>query len=121
MAQSVWADCARPPENPFDEARDIYLVEVVAMNAFDVTFVGGYIKIKVLKVYKSENIEAIKHLNQIGYSIRQPVYEQGTRYLIFDSFSNVNCDDTGSRPVSDDMIRMFEKQHKPIWVDSEQP
>ncbi len=113
MLQSVWADCALPPENPFDEARDIYLFEIVAINPSNLR---EDIKIKILKVYKSEDIEAIKSLSHIGFSMRQPIYKQGTRYLIFDSFSNVNCDFTGSRPVSDDIIRLFEQQHQPIWI-----
>ncbi len=117
----TWADCASPYENPFDEAQDVYLAEVVAIQSTKQNFHTTSAQIKVLKIYKTKNIESVKNLNNLSSISRWGAeqFEKGGLYLLHNEPVWHQCNIFGNKQVSQDEIRLFEQQHKPVWATKE--
>ncbi len=64
--QTANAFCLGPVQNPFEQAQDVYLAEVVAVDLAKENNGATSAQIRVLRVYKSQNIETVKQLNTLS-------------------------------------------------------
>ena len=118
--QTAWADCILPYENPFDQAQNVYLVEVVTVQKPEKNNHGTSAQVRVLKIYKAKDIELVKQLNVLSSYQRwgQPEqFERRKQYLLYDNPVLSSCNVFGNKQVSQDEIQLFEQQHKPVWVE----
>ena len=118
--QNTWAFCLGPYEDSFGQAQDVYLAEVLAVNPNKEATHATSAQIKVIRIYKSKNIGELKQLDTLfssskwwGHTER---FMPGTQYLLYDHPRISSCQQFDNGMVSPDKIKLFEKEHAPIWI-----
>ncbi len=121
VMQTANAFCLGPVPNPFEQAQDVYLAEVVAVHPTKENNSATSAQIKVIRVYKSHNIETVKQLNTLSayrgrWGFVPEPFALGAQYLLYDHPTITACQQFNNGIVSPDKIKLFEKEHAPIWV-----
>ena len=120
-SQNILALCIAQEGDPYELAHSVYLAEIVAPDPVEKSNFTSSAQIKVIKIYKSDNMELTKQFHKLTSSSRYGRPEgfiTGDQYLLYDQPSIHRCNYINRKIVSPDALRLFEKQHQPIWVYS---
>ncbi len=118
LSPSIMAECAPPPENPFEYAESVFLAQVIKDNPDQRGIFKAEGQIKVLKIYKAEDIEQVKQFSSMTYyDLNEPAnpLKERANFLFYD-YPNIGYCTYGSRMVDKTFMFTFEKYHTPIWI-----
>ncbi len=118
-SQSALAICIAQVGDPYELAHSVYLAEVLAVNPVEKNSFASSAQIKVTKIYKSDIIEDVKRFQTLTSSSKygQPeAFIAGNLYLLYDYPDIHPCNYINQKIVTPDALKLFEKQHKPIWT-----
>ena len=75
-------------------------------------------QIKVIKIYKAKDIEAVKQINKLtAFDKYSPIlFTVGEQYLLYNEPAIGPCSKFDNEKIRPDTVLLFEKQHQPIWA-----
>ncbi len=119
----VQALCIAQEGDPYELAHSVYLAEVLAAHPIEKNSFTSSAQIKVVKIYKSDNIDTVKQYQTLTSTTRYgapKAFIVGSQHILYGRPEIHRCNSyMHIINISSDALRLFEKQHQPIWIVSD--
>ncbi len=124
FGQQVFAlSCVPPPKDPFAQAQVVFLAQVTkSSKASSIKKASISAPMTIIKIYKGkiEDIGDNENIHSDDWLGNPRPLKKGALFLLFDHANIGDCTFTNGL-IDPEQLKIFEKEHPPIWVRSGTP